>query len=98
MMRELCDAAMAISGMIGCGFAMVLEILLSFVVDSTGAVPAATAATVRVSWIGLMISGGAFGALLLVRLAGWLRGRRRGEKLGVMSADEICAACRRMRQ
>lgn len=98
MMRELCDAAMAISGMIGCGFAMVLEILLSFVVDSTGAVPAATAATVRVSWIGLMISGGVFGALLLVRLAGWLRGRRRGEKLGVMSADEICAACRRMRQ
>ena len=37
MMRELCDAAMAISGMIGCGFAMILEILLSFVVDSTGA-------------------------------------------------------------
>ena len=55
MMRELCDAAMAISGMIGCGFAMVLEILLSFVVDSTGAVPTATAETVRVSWIGLMI-------------------------------------------
>lgn len=98
MMRELCDAAMAISGMIGCGFAMVLEILLSFVVDSTGAVPAATAATVRVSWIGLMISGGVFGALLLVRLVGWLRGRRRGEKLGVMSPDEICEACRRMRQ
>lgn len=98
MMRELCDAAMAISGMIGCGFAMVLEILLSFVVDSTGAVPAATAATVRVSWIGLLISGGVFGALLLVRLAGWFRGRRRGEKLGVMSPDEICAACRRMRQ
>lgn len=98
MMRELCDAAMAISGMIGCGFAMVLEILLSFVVDSTGAVPAATAATVRVSWIGLMISGGVFGALLLIRLAGWLRGRRRGEKLGLLSPEEICAACRRMRQ
>ena len=98
MMRELCDAAMAISGMIGCGFAMVLEILLSFVVDSTGAVPAATAATVRVSWIGLMISGGVFVALLFVRLAGWLRGRRRGEKLGVMSPEEICAACRRMRK
>ena len=98
MMRELCDAAMAISGMIGCGFAMVLEILLSFVVDSTGAVPAATAATVRVSWIGLMISGGVFGALLFVRLAEWIRGRRRGEKLGVMSQEEICAACRRMRR
>lgn len=98
MIRELCDAAMAIAGMIGCGFAMILEILLSFVVDSTGAVPAATAATVRVSWIGLMISGGVFGALLLVRLAGWLRGRRRGEKLGVMSPEEICAACRRMRE
>ena len=98
MMRELCDAAMAISGMIGCGFAMVLEILLSFVVDSTGAVPAATAATVRVSWIGLLISGGVFGALLLVRLAGWIRCRRRGEKLGVMSPEEICAACRRMRR
>lgn len=98
MMRELCDAAMAISGMIGCGFAMVLEILLSFVVDSTGAVPAATAETVRVSWIGLMISGGVFGALLFVRLTGWLRGRRRGEKLGVMSPEEICAACRRMRR
>lgn len=98
MMRELCDAAMAISGMIGCGFAMVLEILLSFVVDSTGAVPAATATTVRVSWIGLMISGGVFGALLFVRLAIWLRHNRRGEKLGVMSPDEICAACRRMRQ
>lgn len=98
MMRELCDAAMAISGMIGCGFAMVLEILLSFVVDSTGAVPAATAATVRVSWIGLMISGGVFGALLLIRLAGWLRGRRRGEKLGLLSPEEICAACRRMRR
>lgn len=98
MMRELCDAAMAISGMIGCGFAMVLEILLSFVVDSTGAVPAATAATVRVSWIGLMISGGVFGALLLVRLLGWLRGRRRGEKLGLLSPEEICAACRRMRR
>lgn len=98
MMRELCDAAMAISGMIGCGFAMVLEILLSFVVDSTGAVPAATAATVRVSWIGLLISGGAFGVLLFVRLVGWLRGRRRGEKLGVMSPEEICAACRRMRR
>lgn len=98
MMRELCDAAMAISGMIGCGFAMVLEILLSFVVDSTGTVPAATAATVRVSWIGLMISGGVFGALLLVRLAIWLRHNRRGEKLGVMSPDEICAACRRMRR
>ena len=98
MMRELCDAAMAISGMIGCGFAMVLEILLSFVVDSTGAVPAATAATVRVSWIGLIISGGVFGALLLVRLAGWLRGRKRGEKLGMMSPEEICAACRRMRR
>lgn len=97
-MRELCDAAMAISGVIGCGFAMILEILLSFVVDSTGAVPAATAATVRVSWIGLMISGGVFGVLLLVRLAGWLRGRRRGEKLGMMSPEEICAACRRMRQ
>lgn len=98
MMRELCDAAMAISGMIGCGFAMILEVLLSFVVDSTGAVPAATAATVRVSWIGLMISGGVFGALLLIRLAGWLRGRRRGEKLGLLSPEEICAACRRMRQ
>lgn len=98
MMRELCDAAMAISGMIGCGFAMVLEILLSFVVDSTGAVPAATAATVRVSWIGLTISGGVFGALLLVRLAGWLRCRRRGEKLGLLSPEEICAACRRMRR
>lgn len=98
MMRELCDAAMAISGMIGCGFAMVLEILLSFVVDSTGAVPTATAATVRVSWIGLMISGGVFGALLLIRLAGWLRGRRRGEKLGLLSPEEICAACRRMRR
>lgn len=98
MMRELCDAAMAISGMIGCGFAMVLEILLSFVVDSTGAVPAATAATVRVSWIGLLISGGVFGALLLVRLLGWLRGRRRGEKLGLLSPEEICAACRRMRR
>lgn len=98
MMRELCDAAMAISGMIGCGFAMILEILLSFVVDSTGAIPAATAATVRVSWIGLMISGGVFGALLLIRLAGWLRGRRRGEKLGMLSPEEICAACRRMRQ
>lgn len=98
MMRELCDAAMAISGMIGCGFAMVLEILLSFVVDSTGAVPAATSATVRVSWIGLMISGGVFGVLLLIRLAGWLRGRRRGEKLGLLSPEEICAACRRMRR
>lgn len=98
MMRELCDAAMAIAGMIGCGFAMILEILLSFVVDSTGAVPAATAATVRVSWIGLMISGGVFGALLLVRLAGWIRGRRRGEKLGLLSPEEICAACRRMRR
>ena len=98
MMRELCDAAMAISGMIGCGFAMVLEILLSFVVDSTGAVPAATETTVRVSWIGLLISGGVFGALLLVRLAGWIRGHRRGEKLGVMSPEEICAACRRMRK
>ena len=98
MMRELCDAAMAISGMIGCGFAMILEVLLSFVVDSTGAVPAATAVTVRVSWIGLMISGGVFGALLLVRLAGWLRGRRRGEKLGLLSPEEICAACRRMRR
>lgn len=98
MMRELCDAAMAISGMIGCGFAMILEVLLSFVVDSTGAVPAATAATVRVSWIGLMISGGVFGALLLARLAGWLRGRRRGEKLGLLSPEEICAACRRMRR
>ena len=98
MMRELCDAAMAISGMIGCGFAMVLEILLSFVVDSTGVVPAATAETVRVSWIGLMISGGVFGALLLVRLAGWLRGRRRGKKLGLLSPEEICAACRRMRR
>lgn len=98
MIRELCDAAMAIAGMIGCGFAMILEILLSFVVDSTGAVPAATAATVRVSWIGLMISGGVFGALLLIRLAGWLRGRRRGEKLGLLSPEEICAACRRMRR
>lgn len=98
MMRELCDAAMAISGMIGCGFAMALEILLSFVVDSTGAVPAATAATVRVSWIGLLISGGVFGALLLIRLAGWLRCRRRGEKLGLLSPEEICAACRRMRR
>lgn len=98
MMRELCNAAMAISGMISCGFAMVLEILLSFVVDSTGAVPAATAATVRVSWIGLMISGGVFGVLLLVRLAGWLRGRRRGKKLGLLSPEEICAACKRMRR
>lgn len=98
MMRELCDAAMAISGMIGCGFAMVLEILLSFVVDSTGAVPAATETTVRVSWIGLLISGGVFGTLLFVRLAGWIRCRRRGEKLGVMSPEEICEACRRMRQ
>lgn len=98
MMRELCDTAMAISGMIGCGFGMVLEILMSFVVDSTGAVPAATEATVRVSWIGLIISGGVFGALLMVRLFGWIRGRRRGKKLGVMSPDEICAACRRMRQ
>ena len=77
---------------------MVLEILLSFVVDSTGAVPAATATTVRVSWIGLLISCGVFGALLLVRLAGWIRCRRRGEKLGVMSPEEICAACRRMRR
>lgn len=98
MMRELCDAAMAISGMIGCGFAMVLEILLSFVVDSTGAVPTATATTVRVSWIGLIISGGVFGVLLFARLAGWLRGNRRGEKLGLLSPEEICAACRRMRR
>ena len=98
MMRALCDAAMAISGMIGCGFAMVLEILLSFAVDSTGAIPAATAVTVRVSWIGLMISGGVFGALLFIRLVGWLWGHRRGEKLGLLSPEEICAACRRMRK
>nr|DAG50942.1 MAG TPA: hypothetical protein [Caudoviricetes sp.] len=98
MMRELCDAAMAVSGMIGCGFAMVLEILLSFVVDSTGAVPAATAATVRVSWIGLAVCGAVFAACLAGRLFGWLRRRPRGVKLGVMSAEEICAACRRMRR
>ena len=98
MMRELCDAAMAISGVIGCGFAMVLEILLSFAVDSVGAIPAATAATVRVSWIGLLISGGVFGALLFIRLVGWLWGNRRGEKLGMLSPEEICAACRRMRK
>lgn len=98
MMREIWDAAMAIAGMIGCGFAMVLEILLSFVVDSTGAVPAATAATVRVSWIGLAVCGAVFALCLAGRLVGWLRRRPRGVKLGVMTAEEICEACRRMRR
>lgn len=98
MMREIWDAAMAIAGVTGCGFAMVLEILLSFVVDSTGAVPAATVATVRVSWIGLAVCGAVLAACLAGRLAGWLRRRPRGVKLGVMSSEEICAACRRMRK
>ena len=43
-------------------------------------------------------SGAIFAAFAALRLAIWLRHNRRGEKLGVMSPDEICAACRRMRQ
>ena len=31
-------------------------------------------------------------------MAIWLRKNRRGEKLGVMSQEEIRAACRRMRR
>lgn len=59
---------------------------------------AALAVPVRVSWIGLAVCGVVFAACLAGRLVGWLRRRPRGVKLGVMSAEEICAACRRMRQ
>ena len=43
-------------------------------------------------------SGAIFAAFAALRIAIWLRHNRRGEKLGVMSQEEICAACRRMRR
>lgn len=101
--KGIMDSAMTVTGMAAAGCAMVVEILVSFALDSTGAIPAATVYTVRAATIGLIVSAAAFGALSALRLAIWLRCRARGSRrprgvrCGVMSADEICAACRRMR-
>lgn len=95
--KGIMDSAMATAGMAAAGCGIVLEVLCGFAMDSTGAIPAATVYAVRFAWQGLLWSGSALGILAAVRLSVWLRSRRRGVKLGTMTAEEICAACRRMR-
>lgn len=91
------DSAMTAAGMAAASCGIVLEVLCGFAMDSTGAIPAATVYAVRTAWHGLIWSAAALGILAAVRLAVWLRSRRRGVKLGTMTPEEICAACRRMR-
>lgn len=95
--RGIMDSAMTAAGMVAAGCGIVLEVLCGFAMDSTGAIPAATVYAVRTAWHGLLWSAAALGALAAVRLAVWLRFRRRGVKLGTMTAEQICEACRRMR-
>ena len=95
--KGIMDSTMTAAGMAAAVCGIVLEVLCGFAVDSTGAIPAATIYAVRIAWHGLLWSGSALGILVAVRLAVWLRFRRRGVRLGTMTPEEICAACRRMR-
>lgn len=95
--KGIMDSAMTAAGMAAAGCGIVLEVLCGFAMDSTGTIPAATVYAVRTAWHGLLWSAAALGILSAVRLSVWLRSRRRGVKLGTMTAEEICAACRRMR-
>ena len=95
--KGIMDSAMTAAGMVAAGCGIVLEVLCGFAMDSTGAIPAATVYAVRTAWHGLLWSAAALGAMAAVRLAIWLCSRRRGVKLGIMTAEQICEACRRMR-
>lgn len=95
--KGIMDSAMTAAGMASAGCGIVLEVLCGFAMDSTGTIPAATVYAVRTAWHGLIWSAAALGILAAVRLAVWIRSRRRGVKLGTMTPEEICAACRRMR-
>lgn len=95
--KGIMDSAMTAAGMVAAGCGIVLEVLCGVAMDSTGAIPAATVYAVRTAWHGLLWSAAALGAMAAVRLAIWLCSRRRGVKLGIMTAEQICEACRRMR-
>ena len=95
--KGIMDSTMTAVGMAAAVCGIVLEVLCGFAMDSTGAIPAATVYAVRTAWHGLLWSAAALCALAAVRLAVWLRSRRRGVKLGIMTPEQICEACRRMR-
>ena len=94
MIKDIMDVTM---GVTFCSVAFA-TILISLIADSACPIPDATAKMLDAARVVGIASGAIFAALAALRLAIWLRHNRRGEKLGVMSPDEICAACRRMRR
>lgn len=101
--KGIMDSAMTATGMVAAGCGIIVELLVSFTLDSVGAIPAATVVTVRTAFTGLLVSGAAFAGLAALRLAVWLRSRPQrthrphGERRGVMTPEQICEACRRTR-
>lgn len=91
--KDILDVVMGIA----CCAAAFCTILLAFILDSTGHIPYETVVMIRAAWVVLIVSGFTFIGLTCVRFGLWLYAKRRGVKLGIMTQEEICAACRRMR-
>ena len=94
MIKDIMDVTMGVT----CCSGAFATILVSLIADSAGPIPDATVKMLAAARVVGIASGAILGAFGALRLAIWLRHNRRGEKLGVMSPDEICAACRRMRR
>lgn len=94
MIKDIMDVAMGVT----CCSGAFATILVSLIADSAGPIPDATIKMLEAARLVGIASGAIFAAFATLQIAIWLRHNRRGEKLGVMSPDEICAACRRMRQ
>lgn len=94
MIKGIMDVTMGVT----CCSGAFATILVSLIADSAGPIPDATVKMLEAARVVGIASGAIFAAFAALRIAIWLRHNRRGEKLGVMSPDEICAACRRMRQ
>ena len=94
MIKDIMDVAMGVT----CCSGAFATILVSLIADSAGPIPDATVKMLEAARVVGIASGAIFAAFAALRLAIWLRHNRRGKKLGVMSPDESCAACRRMRQ
>ena len=94
MIKDIMDVTMGAT----CCSGAFATILVSLIADSAGPIPDATVKMLEAARVVGIASGAIFVAFAALRLAIWLWHNRRGEKLGVMSPDEICAACRRMRR
>ena len=94
MIKDIMDVTMGVT----CCSGAFATILVSLIADSAGPIPDATVKMLEAARVVGIASGVINTAIAALRLAIWMRHNRRGEKLGVMSPDEICAACRRMRR